>query len=190
MLESIVTVPERCVNGLGTRSFAAMAGPESFDVWLRKMRKRAGLTQAALGDTAGLNRTYINRLEHGASELPKRATRNKLHGVFGSTDDDMIAAGVFHIDPQTEEEIAGPAPAVISPPTATAHGEALAPTIYLSGVSAGEGQGSGALTVVPEAVAKLMSKMMRLTWDESRIGALDFTLENWLELDRQRSGDA
>ena len=45
---------------------------------LRALRRAAGLTQAELADAAGIDHTYLSKIEHGAVEPPSVATLRRM----------------------------------------------------------------------------------------------------------------
>jgi transcriptional regulator with XRE-family HTH domain len=45
---------------------------------LKRLRERAGLSQAQLAEAAGLNRVYLARLESGAMSNPSLDTMDRL----------------------------------------------------------------------------------------------------------------
>lgn len=51
-------------------------------VWLEVARERQGLSQEALGDAAGLDRTYVSGLER-AVRNPTLATMERLSDALG-----------------------------------------------------------------------------------------------------------
>jgi transcriptional regulator with XRE-family HTH domain len=63
---------------------------EKFAANLRRQRRRAGLSQEAVGFRAELHRTQIGLLERGA-RMPRIDTLVKLAGALGCDPDDLIA---------------------------------------------------------------------------------------------------
>lgn len=63
--------------------------------WLRSERRKRGLSQAQLGDLAGKHRTHINRIENSGIDRPDESTRFQIHRALGTTEDDLVAAGVL-----------------------------------------------------------------------------------------------
>lgn len=67
----------------------------TFGDWLRGMRSRHGeMTQQALADATGLQRSYIVRIERGGVKLPNEETRARFHAVFGTTEADLEQLGI------------------------------------------------------------------------------------------------
>jgi transcriptional regulator with XRE-family HTH domain len=70
---------------------------ETFGDTLKKLREAAGLSQNALAKAAGLNASYVNRLESGEREPPRPETVMQLaHGLGDRpeiTDELLAAAG-------------------------------------------------------------------------------------------------
>lgn len=56
--------------------------PERFAMKLQKLRKRKGLTQAALAEKAGISREYLARLETGVHD-PHLSRLRKLAKALG-----------------------------------------------------------------------------------------------------------
>lgn len=66
-----------------------------FSAWLRKNRKDRKYSQYRLADASGIARAYIGRMEKdGAVSLPTPETREKLHAVFGTSDQTLVDDGV------------------------------------------------------------------------------------------------
>lgn len=57
---------------------------EHFATNLRQARQKAGLSQEALGDAAGMHRTEVGLLERGERD-PRLATMTKLARALGTT---------------------------------------------------------------------------------------------------------
>lgn len=72
----------------------------TFAEWLKVERKRARLTQQRLADIAGLGRTYVITLEKGHVNLPQFETRARIHKALGTSEQDLIDAGVIRIEDQ------------------------------------------------------------------------------------------
>lgn len=67
----------------------------TFGDWLRGMRFRHGeMTQQALADATGLQRSYIVKVETGRVQLPEAETRARFHAVFGTTEADLEQLGI------------------------------------------------------------------------------------------------
>jgi transcriptional regulator with XRE-family HTH domain len=62
---------------------------EKFAANLRRQRRRAGLSQEAVGFRASLHRTQIGLLERGA-RMPRIDTLVKLAGALDCAPDDLI----------------------------------------------------------------------------------------------------
>ena len=68
---------------------------QSFGDWLVHKREERELSQGRLATASGIARPYITRMESpGGVKLPTPETRQKLHRVLGTSDDDLVAAGV------------------------------------------------------------------------------------------------
>ena len=67
----------------------------TYGEWLRSQRRRRGLSQERLGELAGKHRTHINRIENGGIDLPADDTRAIFHAVLGTSEDDLVAAGIL-----------------------------------------------------------------------------------------------
>lgn len=75
-----------------------MSDHSSIGHWLRSARKAKGLTQEELANGSGLTRPYIGSLERGKIALPQQRTREKLHHVLGTTDDELEDLGLLARD--------------------------------------------------------------------------------------------
>lgn len=84
--------------------------------WLKAAREDAGMTQKALALAIGLKgddaRTYISTLERGKINMPNLENRERIHAVLGTSEQDLIRAGIIEgrvepaptdIDPETAE---------------------------------------------------------------------------------------
>lgn len=63
---------------------------ERFGIALRRARLTAKLSQAELGERAGLGRTYINKIETGAVYRPEDANIERLAAALGMTADELL----------------------------------------------------------------------------------------------------
>lgn len=70
----------------------------TFAHWMKARRREYGLTQAQLAEQSGLGRTYINAIENGRIKLPQHGTRQKIHEVFDSTDDELVDLELLAFD--------------------------------------------------------------------------------------------
>lgn len=64
---------------------------DRFGIALRRARVTAKLSQAELGDRAGLGRTYINKIETGAIYRPEDANIERLAAALDMTADELLA---------------------------------------------------------------------------------------------------
>lgn len=64
---------------------------ERFGIALRRARTRAKLSQEQLADLAGLNRTYVNKIETGRIYRPEDENIEKLAAALGMTPDELLA---------------------------------------------------------------------------------------------------
>lgn len=96
----------------------------TYGQWLKDKRGYRGaanfMSQAALAERVGIDRTHIVQIESGRIGMPDYALRQRIHEVFGTSDDDLRAVGIIR-------DAIG---RVV--PTATAIAEAHAPTIQTS----------------------------------------------------------
>lgn len=65
---------------------------QTFATHLRRLRHEAGLSQEELADLAGVNRTYISKLETGATFVGLEIL-GKLAHVLKSEPSDMLIRG-------------------------------------------------------------------------------------------------
>jgi transcriptional regulator with XRE-family HTH domain len=74
-----------------------LASGEAFGTLLQSFRRRAGLSQGALAKLAGIDPSYVNRLERGEREPPKREIVKALITALQLPPDDadrlLVAAG-------------------------------------------------------------------------------------------------
>ncbi len=72
-------------------------GESGFPELLRSLRTRAGLSQNALARQVGIDASYLNRLEAGTREPPRRQLAEALAGALARDDDEadrlLVAAG-------------------------------------------------------------------------------------------------
>src|SRR5579884_2802986 len=71
------------------------SAPESFGSLLRAYRERAGLSQSALARRAGLDPSFINRLESGQRSAERSVAERLISalGLDASDTDRLLAAG-------------------------------------------------------------------------------------------------
>lgn len=67
----------------------------TFGHWLKMQRAARRLSQSGLARALGMDRSQVAKMESGAIGLPKEETRARLHAYFGTSDDDLVAAGVL-----------------------------------------------------------------------------------------------
>lgn len=68
----------------------------TYQGWLKRERERAHLSQEKLGMLAGLGRTYINKIENEKIALPNYETRQKIHDVLGTSEQELKDLGIVH----------------------------------------------------------------------------------------------
>lgn len=61
----------------------------SFGEWVRRHRRRLGLSQEGLATRIGVERPYVTRIESGMIRLPQIETRERLHQVFGTSEEQL-----------------------------------------------------------------------------------------------------
>lgn len=66
----------------------------TFGAWLKRERLRRNMTQGELEKRAGLSFAYVSRVEKG-TQLPAEETRQRIHNVFGTSDEDLAEVGVL-----------------------------------------------------------------------------------------------
>jgi HTH-type transcriptional regulator, competence development regulator len=64
---------------------------ESFGSYLRGLRKRVGLSQRDLAGRAGIDFTYLSKIENDRVDPPGEATLRALAGLLGVEADDLFA---------------------------------------------------------------------------------------------------
>ena len=67
----------------------------TFGDWLKFERAARRLSQAAVERAAEISHSHYSKLENNKIPQPQDETRERLHRVFGTTDDDLVTAGVM-----------------------------------------------------------------------------------------------
>jgi transcriptional regulator with XRE-family HTH domain len=62
-----------------------------FGEHLRGLRKRAGLSQRELAQQAGIDFTYLSKIENGRVDPPGEATMRALARALGADEEDLLA---------------------------------------------------------------------------------------------------
>jgi transcriptional regulator with XRE-family HTH domain len=70
-----------------------------FAVTLRRARKKAGISQAELGDRSGMHRTEISLLERAGRE-PRLGTIIKVAGALGVTPESLCSGMAWDVEGQ------------------------------------------------------------------------------------------
>lgn len=87
----------------------------SYGQWLRIERRARALTQKQVEEAAEISHSHYSKLENEGIKLPEKSTRDRIHKVFGTTDDDLVDAGILQkrvfrsTDGEREVTIYGPA---------------------------------------------------------------------------------
>ena len=68
-----------------------------FGDWLREHRKARKLSQEALGEMVGADRTYISKLETGNVGMPDAPLRKRFHDAFGTSESDLVDIGLLRV---------------------------------------------------------------------------------------------
>jgi transcriptional regulator with XRE-family HTH domain len=63
----------------------------SFGEYLRALRKRAGFSQRDLAARAGIDFTYLSKIENGRVDPPGEATLRALAAAVGAPDEEVLA---------------------------------------------------------------------------------------------------
>ena len=64
---------------------------EAFGEYLRGLRKRAGLSQRELAEQAGIDFTYLSKIENGRVDPPAEETMRALARALGADADELLA---------------------------------------------------------------------------------------------------
>ncbi len=64
---------------------------EAFGEYLRGLRKRAGLSQRELAQRAGIDFTYLSKIENGRVDPPAEETMRVLARAVGADADELLA---------------------------------------------------------------------------------------------------
>lgn len=67
---------------------------QTFGQWLRGKREETGLSQERLAVAVGVDRAYVNKVERGKVNLPNPETRERFHQVLGTSEEDLVRAGI------------------------------------------------------------------------------------------------
>ena len=70
--------------------------------WLKEARRARGLTQKRVSEVAGMGVSHVSRIENGGIDLPTKATRDRIHEALGTSDDDLVSAGILKKYTQTD----------------------------------------------------------------------------------------
>lgn len=68
---------------------------QRFGDWLKRERRARGLRQQDLEVQANLGLNYVSKIERGRVGLPEDDTRGRIHRVLGTSDDDLVEAGIL-----------------------------------------------------------------------------------------------
>lgn len=66
-----------------------------FGDWLKRERARRKLRQVDLEEAADLSYGQVSKYERGTLMLPGEDVRQRIHDALGTSDDDLVAAGVL-----------------------------------------------------------------------------------------------
>lgn len=65
-----------------------------YGAWLVSMRKRRRISQQRLADETGIDRGHLSKIERGTVYLPQHETRQRIHPVLLTTEDELIERGI------------------------------------------------------------------------------------------------
>lgn len=68
--------------------------PSPYGKWQIETRKRVGVSQQRLAEMSGIDRGHISKIETGKVELPLRETRDKIHAVLGTSEQELVELGI------------------------------------------------------------------------------------------------
>lgn len=66
-----------------------------FGHWLQVQRASRGLTQREVEEGATISHSHYSRIENGRIGMPDASTRKRIHAVLGTSDDDLVEAGIL-----------------------------------------------------------------------------------------------
>jgi transcriptional regulator with XRE-family HTH domain len=68
----------------------------TFGAWLRNARSnhQPRISQERLAELTGMDRAHLSKIENDRVDLPRFETRLRIHRVLGTSDRDLIDAGV------------------------------------------------------------------------------------------------
>jgi transcriptional regulator with XRE-family HTH domain len=67
----------------------------TYGTWLKRTRKARGVSQERLSELATIDRGHLSRIENNRIDLPQWETRQKIHQVLETTDEELVAAGIL-----------------------------------------------------------------------------------------------
>ncbi|HZT96168.1 MAG TPA: helix-turn-helix transcriptional regulator [Chloroflexota bacterium] len=138
---------------------------------LRKARESAGLTQAALARRAGLDTSYISRLERSESTTPRSETLSRLVYALGLSEearsDFLAAAGLPHF------AWSMPSPSADAPPPGSALGVQAREA---PGGPRGQATGSDSVTRRRRLELRVRETEERLQAEEANLESLSLQL--------------
>ena len=66
-----------------------------YGAWMKKARNEKGITQVELATATGIGQTYLSKIESGKVDLPNAEMRDRIHDVLGTSERDLVEAGVI-----------------------------------------------------------------------------------------------
>jgi transcriptional regulator with XRE-family HTH domain len=70
---------------------------QTYGEWLKAQRVARGYSQKRVSEGTGIGTTYLSKIESGTVDLPNPELRERVHDFFGTTEDDLVSAGVIAI---------------------------------------------------------------------------------------------
>jgi transcriptional regulator with XRE-family HTH domain len=67
----------------------------TFGDWLKAQRRLRKLSQRDVESAAGITHSHMSKMENGHIDLPGDETRARIHAALGTSEDDLVAAGIL-----------------------------------------------------------------------------------------------
>lgn len=70
----------------------------TFGKWLKAQRRQHKMVQRDVEAAATLDHSHYSRMENDHIGMPEPETRERIHRVFGSSEDDLVALGLLEVE--------------------------------------------------------------------------------------------
>lgn len=82
------------MESIGSGTHTSAMSTTTYGDWLKRNRLSRRLTQGGLESQARLAEKYVSRIENRGT-LPEEEVRQRIHDVFGTSDEDLVAEGIL-----------------------------------------------------------------------------------------------